>query len=145
MTIQLFDYIYNYNYIQLYMTSCTKKIIIQLLCHCELFIQHMCLVMMMMMMMMNWMKGIKLYFQPGPLSEILTITNLWHTASRIWTCSEPEFRLCWMKLCSSDNHYTMAPRLKIWLSEVVIFYLLWYNVIRWSSHVHKRLRFISEV
>ena len=52
MTIQLFDYIYNYNYIQLYMTSCTKKIIIQLLCHCELFIQHMCLVMMMMMMMM---------------------------------------------------------------------------------------------
>ena len=22
------------------MTSCTKKIIIQLLCHCELFIQH---------------------------------------------------------------------------------------------------------
>ena len=24
-------------------------------------------------------------------------------ASRIWTCAEPEFRLCWMKLCSSDN------------------------------------------
>ena len=22
------------------------------------------------------------------------------------TCAEPEFRLWWMKLCSSDNHYT---------------------------------------
>ena len=32
-----------------------------------------------------------------------------HVASRIWTWAEPEFRLCWMKLCSSDNHYTMAP------------------------------------
>ena len=29
--------------------------------------------------------------------------------SRIWTCAEPEFRLSWMKLCSSDNHYTTAP------------------------------------
>ena len=24
----------------------------------------------------------------------LTITNLWHDASRIWTCAEPEFWLC---------------------------------------------------
>ena len=46
-------------------------------------------------------------FQPGLLSEILTITNLRHAASRIWTCAEPVFRLRWMKLCSSDNHYTM--------------------------------------
>ena len=45
------------------------------------------------------------YFQPGPLSEILTIANLRHAASRVWTCAEPEFRLSWMKLCSSDNHY----------------------------------------
>ena len=29
-------------------------------------------------------KGLQPYFQPGPLlSEILTITNLWHTTSRI--------------------------------------------------------------
>ena len=27
-------------------------------------------------------KGVKPYFQPGPLSEILTIANLWHAASR---------------------------------------------------------------
>ena len=32
--------------------------------------------------------------------------NLRHAASRTWTCAEPEFRLSWMKLCSSDNHYT---------------------------------------
>ena len=28
-------------------------------------------------------KGVQPYFQPGPLSEILAITNLWHAASRI--------------------------------------------------------------
>ena len=26
--------------------------------------------------------------------------------SRIWTWFEPEFRLWWMKLCSSNNHHT---------------------------------------
>ena len=35
------------------------------------------------------------------MSVILTISNLWHAASRISTCAELEFRLCWMKLCSS--------------------------------------------
>ena len=35
--------------------------------------------------------------------------EFWHTASRIWTCTEPEFRLWWMKLYSSDNHYTTVP------------------------------------
>ena len=24
--------------------------------------------------------------------------------NRIWTCAEPKFRLCWMKLCISGNH-----------------------------------------
>ena len=43
------------------------------------------------------------YFQLRPLTEILTIANLWHTVSRVWTCAESEFRFCWMKLCSSDN------------------------------------------
>ena len=45
----------------------------------------------------------------GPLSEIFTITDLRHAASRVWTCPEPEFRLSWMKLCCSNNHYTTAP------------------------------------
>ena len=46
------------------------------------------------------------YFHPGPLSEILTIANLCHSARRIWTYAESEFRLCWIEMCSSDNHYT---------------------------------------
>ena len=53
-------------------------------------------------------KGVQPYFQLGLLSEILTIANLRHAASRIWTCAEPELRLSWMKLCRSDNHYTTA-------------------------------------
>ena len=49
------------------------------------------------------------YFLPGPLSEILTIANLWDTASRIWTCIKSEFRFSWMGLCSSNNQWTTAP------------------------------------
>ena len=44
------------------------------------------------------------------MSEILTIANLRHAASRIWTCAEPEFSLSWMKLCSSDNHFKISRR-----------------------------------
>ena len=33
------------------------------------------------------------------------IANIQHAASRIWTGTEPEFWLCWMKFWSSDNHY----------------------------------------
>ena len=56
-----------------------------------------------------WIVFVIWLFQPGPLSELFTIANLQHTASRISTCTEPEFRLCCMKLCSSDNHCTTAP------------------------------------
>ena len=38
------------------------------------------------------------------------LTPFSHTAGRIWLCAEPNFRLCWIKLCSSDNHYTTAPK-----------------------------------
>ena len=65
-----------------------------------------------MMMMMSCFCGVvdrrkafTPYFQPGTLSEILTIANHRHDVSKVWTCAESEFRLCW-KLCSSDNHYT---------------------------------------
>ena len=47
-------------------------------------------------------------FQPGPLPEILIISNLWHAASRVWASAESVFRLFWMTFCSSDNHYTTA-------------------------------------
>ena len=70
------------------------------------------------MMMMNCFcgmvghrKALYPYFQLKPLSKILTIVNLQHAASKIWTCAEPEFRLSWMKLCRSDNHCTTAPHI----------------------------------
>ena len=44
------------------------------------------------------------------MSEILTIANSWHDGSKMWTWKEPKFRLCWIKLCSSDNHHATAPR-----------------------------------
>lgn len=68
--------------------------------------------------MMNWIelswngwtaKDIKFYFQLGPFSEILTIINLRHAASSIWTSAEPVFRLLCIKLYSIENHYTTMP------------------------------------
>ena len=47
-------------------------------------------------------------------TNVLTIWNLWDAASRMWICIEPKFRVCWMKLCSSDNHYITAPIGKIY-------------------------------
>ena len=39
----------------------------------------------------GWLKkDFEPYFQPEPLSEIVTISNLRHTASRFWTCKEPD-------------------------------------------------------
>ena len=38
----------------------------------------------------------------------LTMANLRQAASRIRSYAELEFRLCWMKLCSSDNYYSAA-------------------------------------
>ena len=61
--------------------------------------------------MVDWRKAFTPYSQLWPLSEILTIANLWHIASRVWTCAESESRLCWIKLCSSDNQYTMETLL----------------------------------
>ena len=59
-------------------------------------------------------KGVKHYFQPGPLSEILIIANLWHAACRIWAFAKSKFRLWWMNLCSSDNNYIAAPQRVLW-------------------------------
>ena len=53
------------------------------------------------------------YFHSEPLSEILSIANFRQTLSRISTCAESEFRRCWMRLCSSDNHCTMVPQKKL--------------------------------
>ena len=34
----------------------------------------------------------------GPLSEVINIANFWCDGNKIWTCTESEFRLCWITL-----------------------------------------------
>ena len=53
---------------------------------------------------------IKLYFQSRPLLNVLIITNLWQTKSKIWICTEPDHKLFRVKLQISDNLYTTAPQ-----------------------------------
>ena len=67
--------------------------------------------------MVDWRKALSLICirDQRSLSEILSITSLWHAASRIWICDDPEFSLCWRKLCNSDNHHTTAPQLVFFL------------------------------
>ena len=48
-------------------------------------------------------------------SQILTIANLQHAASRVWTCTEPEFRLSLIKFCSSDSYYTTSSLIGVML------------------------------
>ena len=86
-------------------------------------------------------QDVKPYFQPGPLSEILTIANLRQAGSRISACAEPEFRLWWMKLCSSDNHYTTVPT-QYWVTthKPVSFFD---HVIMWSLMTNKSYVFNS--
>ena len=53
-------------------------------------------------------KDVKTYFQPGPLSKILTTADLRHVTSRIWICRELGIKHYWMSLCSSYNHCITA-------------------------------------
>ena len=55
-------------------------------------------------------KGVYAVFPAVIIADIVTIANLQHATSRISICAESEFRLCWMKFCGSDNHYTTVPR-----------------------------------
>ena len=36
--------------------------------------------------------------------QVFTFTNIPQAKSRICKFTEPEFRICWIKLCRSDNH-----------------------------------------
>ena len=68
--------------------------------------------------MVNQQKALSLISsRPGPLPEILIITNLRHAATWIWTYGEPEFRLHWMKLCRRDNHYATAPTINKYIKR----------------------------
>ena len=70
---------------------------------------------MMMMMMMNCFCGMADRRKAFSLissrdhCQRSSPSRISDTPSRLWTCAEPEFRLSWMKLCSSDNHYTPVP------------------------------------
>ena len=86
----------------------------------------MMMMMMMMMMIMNcfygmvdWQKAFSLIFSWDHCQR--------SSPSRIsntpWTCAEPEHRLCWMNLCSNDNHCTTAPLYQmvyLWVSESLL-------------------------
>ena len=52
------------------------------------------------------------------------------TPSRIWTCAEPEFRLCWMELCSSDTYITalLLSQLSLLSRSIILCYILWTNI-----------------
>ena len=67
---------------------------------------------MMMMVLVVWLTDERhlVLFPAGTTVTDLTIANLWQAASKVWTCTGIKFRLSWMKLCSSDNHYPTAPQ-----------------------------------
>ena len=81
---------------------------------------HRVLMMMMIMMMTIMMKMMNCFYgmvdqskfffysfsKSGPFPEILIIANIRNVDRRIRTFTVPEFKLCWMKLCSSDHHYS---------------------------------------
>ena len=70
------------------------------------------MIMMMMMMMMNCFCGIvdtqngSTFISSPDHCQRFAPLWVWHATSRIWTRVELEFRLSWIKLSSSDNHYT---------------------------------------
>ena len=81
--------------------------------------------------MVDRRKAFRPYFQPGPLSEILTISNLRHAASRTWTWAEPEFRFCWMKFCSGDTTE------RHWTPQITCLVSLW-NLLNFKEHLFWR-------
>ena len=69
------------------------------------------------MMMMNcfWVtvdrrKGISLISNQHNCQRFSPFANLQYPASRIWTCAEPGYRSCWMKLYITNNHYAGVPQ-----------------------------------
>ena len=72
-------------------------------------------------------KCVKPYFQQGSMSGIVTIINLQHTANRIWICAEFEIRVCWIKLCWSNNHYATASQKRPFQYIFKYFFNLFYS------------------
>ena len=74
------------------------------------------------------------------------MANLQPAASRVWTCTEPEFRLSWMKSCSSDYHYTTAPLCYFQKLQLLLIKLFWNNFAALCFYLYEPkmcLRFIK--
>ena len=69
------------------------------------------------------------------LWEILIFPNLRHSASRIWTSGEPEFRVSWMKLCSSDKRCTTHSATVITTTPPTLCGETWVRVCYYVRHV----------
>ena len=61
----------------------------------------------MKMMMMNYLCGMA---NREKAFSLISCRDCCQRSSPSRICAEREFRLCWMKLCSSDNHYTTVPQ-----------------------------------
>ena len=48
------------------------------------------------------------------------VRDLHHCKYPTLQISELEFSFYWKKLCSSDNHYTMAPQNDRWLGKIIL-------------------------
>ena len=73
----------------------------------SLFLMMMMMMMMMMIMMMSSFCGM---VDRRKAFSLISSRGHCQRGSRIWTCAEPEFRLSWIKLCTSDNYYTTVPQ-----------------------------------
>ena len=100
------------------------------------------MIMMVIMMMVNCFCGMVDQQKALRLTSIVRDPyhrNLQHAVSRTWTCTEPEFRLCWMKLCSSCavvvvfwsyfskvfwKYFKKVPKLKTGLSKKCFWQML---------------------
>ena len=53
------------------------------------------------------------------------------------TCTEPVFRLCWMKLCSSDNHSIMALQWSSIIYRQILMEITWYWILLQLGNNHR--------
>ena len=66
------------------------------------------------------------YYQPRPLSEILTIANLRHPASRVWTYTDSAFRL--VKWSCAVVIITTSTEIKsIMISQLETLWWTWWH------------------
>ena len=61
--------------------------------------------------------------------------NAWQAMRGIWTCAKTEFKLCWMKLCSSNKHYNTAQRCQVDLQSTSQHAETDFEEVTWSFRV----------